>query len=528
MKKELSKKNKFRIKRPSDFFLKLFGIPSVALGILMIPSLMSEAETEELTLGETLISYIAVVLIWFIISSVIALIVNELKKRPKIVKEIKYIKEEENIAIAENQLEESTILNLVDKNNPLYTCESKVDAYEYKKMVKYFPHIYKAYVILAVIVNLLLAAITAIFSQNLTITLSIYVILQILAMIYCKIRLEYIAEKDFNESYKKEKIESEFCIDFYDDYLIRQGKNIARKIAYSRIEKCIETNTNFYLKDKIENIIIIIQKSECELELINFIRDKFKNIENHLGDSTKVKNIKKSHHPKFIKRGMLILFILTIVSIWGALYSMALMDKINPQHGLNFTKNMWVFWCFLPIPILSIVLGYKYKKAGFKCTKNIVGGFIVGFFLLIYGFLCLIPGFSQDYEQINKYRNIIDATLPENGELEIQEWGTYFDEDKTNYVIINAYYDKEDVDDLVESIKNSNNWILEKEIKSNLKIFIPYGLQKNENSYYSIYNKTTNQYNEIPEKSGNYEIYVMRYDINSKQLEIHTFNYFYQ
>lgn len=177
MKKELSKKNKFRIKRPSDFFLKLFGIPSVTLGILMIPSLMSEAETEELTLGETLISYIAVILIWFIISSVIALIVNELKKRPKIVKKIKYIKEEENIAIAENQLEESTILNLVDKNNPLYTCESKVDAYEYKKMVKYFPHIYKAYVILAAMTNLLVAAITTIFLQNLTTTLSIYVIL---------------------------------------------------------------------------------------------------------------------------------------------------------------------------------------------------------------------------------------------------------------------------------------------------------------------------------------------------------------
>lgn len=527
MKKELNKKNKFKISKPSNFFLKLFGIPSVTLGILLIPLLMTEDQTEEaLTLGETLISYIAVVLMWFIISSVIALIVNELKKRPKIVKEIKYIKEEENIPVAENQLKERTILKLVDKNKLLYTCESKVDAYEYKKMVKYFPHIYKAYVILAAITNLLVAAITTIFLQNLTTTLSIYVILQILAMIYCKIRLEHIAEKDFNESYKKGKIESEFCIDFYDDYLIRQGKNVARKVTYSRIEKCIETNTNFYLKDKIENIIIIIQKNECELELINFIRDKFKNIENHLGDSTKVKNIKKSHHPKFIKRGMLALFIITIASIWGALCCMGLMDTVNPQHGLNFTKNMWVFWCFLPIPITSIVLGFKYKKAGFKCTKNIVGGFIVGFFLLIYGFFFLIPGFSQDYEQIDKYRNIIDAKLPENGELEIHEWDTYFDED--NYVIVNAYYDKENVDDLVESIKNSNNWILGKELKSNLKIFIPFTLYQEENNYYSIYNKTTDQYNKIPEKEGNYEIYAMRYDTKNIQLTIHHFNYSYK
>ena len=41
---------------------------------------------------------------------------------------------------------------------------------------------------------------------------------------------------------------------------------------------------------------------------------------------------------------------------------MALVSQIN--QGFNFIKNAWVFWCWLPVPVLSIILGFKYKNAG--------------------------------------------------------------------------------------------------------------------------------------------------------------------
>ena len=112
-------------------------------------------------------------------------------------------------------------------------------------------------------------------------------------------------------------------------------------------------------------------------------------------------------------------------------------------------------------------------------------------------------------------------------------WGTYFDEDKTNYTIINAYYDKENVarksvEDLVSSIKNNSNWMPSKEIKSELRVFIPSQLRTDDDVYFSIYNKTTNQYNTLPETTGNYEIYAMKYDISEKHLEIHKFDYLYK
>ena len=278
-----------------------------------------------------------------------------------------------------------------------------------------------------------------------------------------------MAEKVHNARLQRGEIEASSEIEFYEDYFIRKGKNVSITANYSEITRCIENDTNFYLEYPNQNMVINLQKNRCDLELINFIRATFK-IENHI----------------------------------------------------------WVFWCWLPIPVLSIILGFKYKNAGFKCTKNIVGGFIIGFLMLIYGSFCLMPTFEQDYNKIDAYKNYIDAPLPNNGELEIQNWGTYFDEDKTNYTIINVYYDKEDVNYLVNSIENSNNWILSKEIKSELKILIPSQLKSDFDAYYSIYNKTTNEYNTLPTIAGNYEIYAMKYDKSDKHLEIHKFDYNYK
>ena len=414
-------------------------------------------------------------------------------------------------------------------NKCLYTCESIVDAYEYKKMAKYFPkRMYLPFVIKGTYLNILSTALITILSKSWIISLVFFLVYEIFLLIYHKVGLESYSERAFNNRKKREEIDINFETEFYEDYFIRKTEKSSLTINYSEISKCVENDTNFYLEYPSRNVIIIIQKNKCDLGLISFIREKFNNLENYLGDKSKIKGVKKYHNPNLIKTFMIILFIVTICSLWAALWSVSLADKINPQYGSNFAKNTWVFWCWLPVPLLSIILGFKYKKAGFKCTKNIVGGFIIGFLLLIYGSFCLFPTFSQDYSKIDTYKNIIDAKLPGNGELEVQDWETYFDEDKTNYTIINVYYDKEDVSNLVSSIENNSNWILSKEIKSQLKILIPSLLRADEDAYFSIYNKTTDEYNAIPKTSGNYEIYAMKYDKSDKQLEIHKFTYLYK
>lgn len=524
----------------SKFFLELFGIPSLCISLLAIYEMFlpDEHGEEPITWLELIAGLIVIIIIWFVISFVISLIVNEIKKskaKTKVVKEIQYMnKPDEKIIVKPEELKEE-IKKEVKKETKknvhgkcLYTCDSIIDAYEYKKMANYFPQMYWHYVIIGTVLNLIIIAIIAITFRSLLGTLIFFAVYQTYLMILYKVRLEHYAEKTFNSMLKNGSADTKIHTEFYDDYFIRQGETETLMINYDEIDKCVETDTNFYLKFGKRNKIIFIQKNACDLELISFLREKFKVYENHLGETTKFKGAKKYHNPNFIKTFMIILFIITICSLWGALWSVSLVDKINPQHGFNFTKNTWVFWCWLPIPILSIILGFKYKNAGFKCTKNIVGGFIIGLLLLVYGSFSLFPTFSQDYSKIDSYRSIISAQLPSNGELEIQDWGTYFDEDKTNYTIINAYYDKEDVSSLVNSIEYNSNWILSKEIKSELKILIPSQLRSDDDAYFSIYNKTTNQYNVLPEIAGEYEIYAMKYDKSDKHLEIHKFNYLYK
>lgn len=422
-------------------------------------------------------------------------------------------------------------MNKEKNNRCLYKCESITDGYEYSKMAKYFPkRIYWVYVKLVTLLNFVITGFISLLFKNWIISLIFFVLLEIYIFIYYKTCLESVTERFQNNRIKKGLAEASGENEFYEDYIIINHKKSSVTINYSEISRCVETDTNFYLEYPNKNLIIIIQKNKCDLELINFIRSKFKNLENNLGDSSNFKgvdNFKNTDNTLSISYFMTFLFILTIGSLWGALWSYSLIDELNPQHAFNFLKNTWIFWCWLPIPITSIVLGYKYKNKGINCTKNIVGGFIIVFLLLIYGSFCLMPTFNEDYSKINDYKNYIDANIPSSGELEIHYWGNYFDDDKKEYSIINVYYDKEDVSDLVSSIENSKNWILSTKIKSELKILLPSQFRAKEDLYYSVYNKTINEYNTIPNESGVYEIYAMRYDKTKKELTIHKYKLMY-
>ena len=224
-----------------------------------------------------------------------------------------------------------------------------------------------------------------------------------------------------------------------------------------------------------------------------------------------------------MKRRMIILFILTLCCLYFALITGSLVDKLNPLPLFFRAKNAWVFWCWLPIPIASIILGFKYKKRGLKCRKNIIGGFIVAFLLLAYGSFCLPYVIGQDYSRIDPYRSVVDADLPDHGEIRIVEFGTYFDNDKWDYVVVNVYYGREDVRDLEQSVTSGSRWIPCAAFRSELKALMPSMLRSDEDAYFSVYNSTTGEYNALPSDSGIYEIYAMRYDMSEKLLEIHRY-----
>ena len=82
----------------------------------------------------------------------------------------------------------------------------------------------------------------------------------------------------------------------------------------------------------------------------------------------------------------IILFVASLLSILGAL---ALVGAVSNANGL-FVENMWLFLLLTPIPIASIIFGFILKSKGYKYKKNIIVGFIMTFFLCIYGLFTFI------------------------------------------------------------------------------------------------------------------------------------------
>lgn len=298
------------------------------------------------------------------------------------------------------------------KKDALFSVTSTLTLDEYKKMFRciktFYWSIVKSVAVRELIVILI---ISLIYKTSILATFFIYVIVLLLLIVIYKIKIDWLAEKVYKKYTKKYQLDNKTFIDFYDDYLIWKNENIERKIKYSDINKLVESETNFYIQSTQLNIIINIRKSDCDEKLVDFIRTI-----NNSYRICETKKVEKVKNQALIKNILLILFILTIFSIYGASFTLSVVLEGKPTILSN--DYMWVFWFWLPIPILSIVLGFKYRTQGFKSTKNIVAGFIVGISLLVFGsFSFIFPSIEIEYSNINNYSKILNVDFPSKGIL---------------------------------------------------------------------------------------------------------------
>lgn len=172
-----------------------------------------------------------------------------------------------------------------------YKCNSYLDSYEYGKMSLVFGNkMWISFSIYATMYNLILSIIIFLLSKSIIDSVGLFLIIEIIILIFFRLELRSIAKLVY-KLYLSKKIESNFTLEFYEDYFKRIGSTILEE-KYNDIDKCIETDTNFYLVDNKKDIIFVIEKNECDFELVSFIRKKFDNIENQLGGKINFKNKK--------------------------------------------------------------------------------------------------------------------------------------------------------------------------------------------------------------------------------------------
>jgi hypothetical protein len=163
----------------------------------------------------------------------------------------------------------------------------------------------------------------------------------------------------------------------------------------------VETDTNFYIE--IDGGLIPLQKDKCTDEILEFLREKCRE---NLSVAQNKKVIENVKNPEVLRIVMTILFVLTCICIP---LTLSIINKVSGnQNSLEVLKNYWVFWLWLPIPIVSIILGFKYRKVRNAYDANIIVGFIVGILLSLFGCFCLLQIVEDDYIEFFKQEEIID------------------------------------------------------------------------------------------------------------------------
>lgn len=221
---------------------------------------------------------------------------------------------------------------------------------------------------------------------------------------------------------------------------------------------------------------------------------------------------------KQIRMLMIILFIVTLAVLHIALIFLFIITE-NAPSVLVFDYT-WIFWCFIPIPLLSIILGYHFKKKGLKCKKNIIAGIIMTTLLFIFGLSWLgDPNDLTDYQEFYQYNKYLGVTLPSEA--------TYVKSKYTLEGIVlihhNLFFSNyEEIDKMLNEIKENSNWKLKEDLSTNISFLIPFrnSCSGSNSCYYSVYIEELDKYNVYPIEAGDYHIVVMNFNKNDLVLTL--------
>ena len=340
-----------------------------------------------------------------------------------------------------------------------------------------------------------------------------------------KIRYVLFSKLDYKR-FAKNKNQVEYKVYFYDKYIKLENEKMNLKINYEEIKKIKITSTDIYIIVNTKNIIPI-PKHKINMNLIDYLYDRIPKtkIKKKIAIEEQQENLEKYEK---VKIGLIVLFVLTIISIWASMFLILLTpQKENVPLPLTFNYT-YVAYYLLPIPVLSIILGIIYRIKGLKCTKNIIAGIIVTGIILLEGSVSFLTNDEIDYKNITTYRDAIGITLPSQGKYYKINWDeSYLLNHKSNYII---FTNPKEEKAFFEELQNSKNWLTKKEISTNIEnLLTPATCESvNQECYYSIYIKELNTHNTLPVQNGVYHIYAMTYSRDKSYLDIEEYIYNYK
>lgn len=209
-----------------------------------------------------------------------------------------------------------------------------------------------------------------------------------------------------------------------------------------------------------------------------------------------------------------VLFWLTLLSPIISFSLASLIGETDIFGVAGIIRYSWIMWIFLPVGIISLVIGIKYKKSNPMYIKNLIISSVCLPLLLLFGSYRFIFNNNVSYDV--EYVYAVEMKAKINIPKKIKIATNTFDSYSLSYVkIIN----EEEVDSFEYEISTNQLW--ENQLNTNIKKLLPEYVQYElvNFDYYLFYNLTTDSYN-VPLSYGDFECVFVAYDHESHRLMV--------
>lgn len=257
-------------------------------------------------------------------------------------------------------------------------------------------------------------------------------------------------------------------------------------VKYSDIDKTVERDEYFFVF--VKNVIYAINKQELgnDIETVALLIKA-----PTIGGAGNVTPYKT--HSR-IRRSLLAMFILSLLSIYIALIATVIAIGASPLPDFDFTmvEYMWIFYLVIPIPLASAILGMVYLGKKYKCKKNIVAGFIMCAVLAIYGSFTFAfkNETKHDFAKVTSIESAVRLDLPDSGYV------SYHTSGSGTKLQTKGMIKFDDQNGILNTVRNCNHFITDASSFEN--VVSSYNRTETKNyDYFLLYDVTCLIYNDI-------------------------------
>ncbi|MBR3817015.1 MAG: helix-turn-helix transcriptional regulator [Clostridia bacterium] len=342
-----------------------------------------------------------------------------------------------------------------------------------------------------------------------------YFVFFLAIIFFCLILVRYILGLVATKKNTELLLNRNYTYEMFRDYMLVRIFNAedeikTYKVYFNEFTKCWETPYCYFLELKDRTTFTIKKTVLSEYSPLRYFCQQMKT------DKTDFSSEKIT----FLKTAGKALFICCFLSLFTAI-SMILdsMPESAESSIMEALDNLRIFHYFLPVPILSIIVGILLNKNKIRNRKNIVVGIIIGLYMLIFGF---VPAIFGNVENNFSY---VEATLgfdfPEC--ISFRRSTSFSDNAQT---VTSMSFTESASNEFETTIKKDSRW--SSTGRKDFYEILPESIGNIPCDLFLIYNVTTDEFGKLPDSNGEYEFIYISYDTEMNTAYIFEYTADYQ